>query len=652
MTIKQYTLSFLFLFLFGWVSAQEDSLILLNVGGDSISAAEFIRVYKKNLDLVKDESQKDIDSYLRMFTEYHLKLKEAKRLGLHEDPKYKREFDRYKKQLTKNYLADNEVTEALVKEAYERSKYDINASHVLVRLEESAKDTLKAYNEIQSLRKRLINEGFETLKEEVHNGSTVFVEDLGYFSVFKMVYDFETAAYNTAVGDVSSPFRTPFGYHVVKVHNKRPSRGTITAAHIMVANSKTDSIQKAEQRIHEIYKKLEQGENFESLAKQFSDDKSTARNGGKLSAFKSGQLSSVKFEDEAFALRSDGAYSKPFRTEYGWHIVKRLDLKPIESYEAVKSALETKVKRDNRSKLIDKAMVAKLNKQYDIQHIENGIDYFTSLLTDEFFNRGWKYPETAKTTEVLYTINDKPITFEEFGNYLVRAQRAYVNKKLNSERVIEQEFEKFYNSTILSYREENLENENEEFAHILKEYRDGLLLFDLMEKEIWNKAATDSIGLRNYFNAHKEDYSWEPRVDIVMATTTDKKSLKPVKKFLRKDMAISEISKRINTDNEQKVIFTKGIFSVDDERLPENFLAEVGLSDVYNQNEAFHIIDVKKVLPAGPKTFDEAKGMVINDYQQAIEKEWVNNLYKRFEVSVNSNVLEKVKSKLKTDTSN
>jgi peptidyl-prolyl cis-trans isomerase SurA len=395
----------LFLLVVQLTNAQDQDAVLLTVDGETIMVSEFLRVYNKNLDLVKNESQKDLDSYLKLFTEYQLKLKEAKRLKLDEDPKYQREFLSYKKQLTKNYLSENKVTEDLVKEAYGRNSFDINASHVLVRLDESVKDTTSVYDKISSLRKRVLNEGFDKVKADAHDGITIFVEDLGYFSAFKMVYDFESVAYNTPVGEVSEPFRTQFGYHVVKVNDKRPSRGTITAAHIMVGLNQKDSLLVPEERINEIYKKLSQGESFDALAKQFSDDKSSAKNGGTLSPFKSGQLSSVKFEDEAFGLLNDGEFSEPFLTDYGWHIVKRISLKPINSYDELKPTLEARVKRDSRSKLINQAMVEELKGRYNIGSNEEAKSYFESLITDDYFSRSWRLPDSFEKDEIIFSIN-------------------------------------------------------------------------------------------------------------------------------------------------------------------------------------------------------------------------------------------------------
>ncbi|WP_430467850.1 peptidylprolyl isomerase [Winogradskyella ouciana] len=627
--------------------SQEKDEVLLKVDGEPIMTSEFLRVYNKNLDLVKDESQKDVDGYLKLFTEYQLKLKEAKRLKLHEDANYQREFLRYKNQLTKNYLSENKVTEALVKEAYDRSNMDINASHVLVRLDENAKDTLNAYNEVLQLRERVLNEGFDAVKKDMHNGQTIFLEDLGYFSAFKMVYNFETAAFNTPKGEISMPFRTQFGYHVVKVNDKRPSRGTITAAHIMIALEQKDSLLNPEQRINDIYKKIQQGENFESLAKQFSDDKSSAKNGGKLTPFKSGQLSSTEFEDQAFALKNDGDISQPFKTEYGWHIVKRIELKPIQTFEELKPTLEARVKRDSRSKLINTAMVNELKKRYEISYNPEAKDYFESILSNDYFSRSWRLPEDFDKDKMVFTINDRPFTYNEFGRHLMSAQRTYGNKNVPFSVVVDKELDKFFERSILQYREDNLESENQDFANILKEYRDGLLLFDLMEKEVWNKASKDSVGLEAYYNKNKSKYQWNERVEVVMASSANEANAQKVLKMMKKGKSQEDINAELNTDSKKNIIFTKGTYDINDSKLPTSFEVKEGVSKIYDHNDAFHVFDVKAVLPAGNKSLEEAKGNVINDYQEQLEANWIDGLYKRFSVEVNEDVLQNVKSKIR-----
>jgi peptidyl-prolyl cis-trans isomerase SurA len=619
---------------------------LFTVDNESIKAKEFIRVYNKNLDLVKDESQKDIDGYLKLFVNYQLKVKEAKRLGLDKDATYLREFNNYKSQLIKNYLSDSKVTEELVQEAYKRMAYDVKASHILIRIDENEKDTLKVYNDLIELRNRVLNEGYEKVKAEVHNGNTVFAENLGYFSAFKMVYEFENAAFNTKVGEVSMPFRTRFGYHIVSVEDKRPSRGEVTVAHIMVANNTTDSLANPETRINEIYKKLNQGENFESLAKQFSDDKSSAANGGLLNAFSSGQLSSPEFEDVAFALIEPNSISKPIKTAYGWHIIKLISKKGLPAFEDIQPEIENKVKRDSRSTLINTSMVNDLKKKYKVTENKDAAKYFESILTSDFFKRTWVLPTDFDKDKTVFKIQDQTITYDDFGAYLLTQQKLYSGKTTPFSTLVEKELKAFQESKILKYQEDNLEFENEDFAAILGEYRDGLLLFDLMDKQVWNKAVTDTIGLQQFYDKNKSNYTWQDRVDVVIATAAKKSDISKVEEALKKGKTQEEISAMLNTEASQNVIFSKGLMETDNPSLPKDLELKKGVSKVYNYNDAFHVIIINDIMPKGNKSFEEAKGKVISDYQNSIEEQWLEVLNKQYKVNIDDKVLQKVKQQL------
>lgn len=627
-------------------SQKQTNEVLFTVDGDPVKSSEFVRVYNKNLDLVKDESQKDVDAYLDLFVNYQLKIKEAKRLGLDTIPKYIREFESYKKQLSKNYLSDSNVTDALIKEAYDRSTEEIKASHILVRLDESDKDTLTVYNQLMGYRERIKNEGFEKVKNEVNNGTTIFAEDLGWFSAFKMVYEFENAAYNTKVGEISKPFRTRFGYHIIMVDAKRPSRGEVTVEHIMISNNQKDSLLNPETRIYEIYKKINQGENFESLAKQFSDDKSSASNGGLLSPFSGGQLSSQEFETIAFSLTEPGQISQPFKTDYGWHIVKLISKKGVEPLDEIKGELENKVKRDARSSLINTALAEKLQQKYGVKVDPKDLEYFKTILNADFYNRAWTVPTTIQNDKPLIKIGKKTVTYGDFANYLLSSQKAYVGKTTSFSDIIDKEYSDFQESQILKYHEDNLEFENEDYAQILKEYRDGLLLFDLMEKEVWNAAVQDSAGLQNYYNNHKANYIWKDRVDVVVASAAKKNDIEKVKNLLEKGVSDEDISKEMNSEAEQKVIFTKGIMETDHQALPKDLELKEGVSKLYQYNDAYHVLMIHKIMPSENKTFEEARGKVISDYQNDIEEHWIDTLNKRYKVEINNKALKNVKNQI------
>ena len=628
-------------------SANKD--ILFKVDGEPVYVSEFLRVYNKNLDLVQDESQKDVDEYLSLFTNYKLKLKEAKALELQEKPTYIRELDSYKKQLAKSFITDAKVTDALVEEAYERISNDVKASHILIKIPENANpnDTLTAYNSILNLRNRALKEGFDKVRQEVHNGQTVYGEDLGYFSGFRMVYPFENAAFNTKVGDISQPFRTRFGYHIVYVQDKRKSRGERTVAHIMVVEKPGDSLaEKPEDRIQDIYKKLKQGEDFEALAKQFSDDTNSAPNGGMLAPFSGGQINSNEFESAAFGLNDIGEVSEPFKTQYGWHIVKLYGKKPIASFEEMKPELEQKVKRDERSKLIDEALYAKLKAKYNVPEKQPALTYFASILNADYFKSTWQLPKDFTADKPLVKIGNKQLTYKDFGDYLVSVQRNTA-AKTDFKTVVSKHYNEFLNTNLVTYQEDNLENENEEYAHVVAEYRDGLLLFDLMETTIWNTAKTDSLEIQDYYNSHKNKYLTPKRVDAVVASSKDQKTLKKVAKLLKKGMALQQIKALVNSNDKIDVIFTVDTMGVNHQALPKGFEFNEGISKIYNHNNAFVLVQVKEVFPETQKTLEEAKGLVISDYQAYKEEKWLKELAEKYKIVINQEALKNVKSQIK-----
>ena len=509
---------------FSGVALAQKNEVLFTVDNTSYYTDEFVRVYNKNLDLVKDESQKDIDNYLDLYLAYKLKVNKAYKLGLDKEPKYINELKSYRGQLSKNYLTDTKVTDQLVREAYDRSLKEIKASHILVLVDENAKpqDTLKAYQKIQSIRERILKgEDFGKLAQELSEDPSAKENkgDLGYFSVFRMVYPFENGAYTTKVGEVSKPVRTRFGYHLIKVNDIRNNRGEITVAHIMI-NKPQDASKTNESldKIKNIYQKLQQGEKFEDLANQFSDDKTSAQKGGALGKIASGNLNSVVFEEAAFSINNIEEYTAPVETEFGWHIIKLLEKHPVKPFEDVKSDLENRIKRDERSKRIAESMNSKLDKKY-----KPAVDYkllkkATDLISEEYYQQKFELPKnTDEFNKTAITIQKKHISGIEFLNYIQTQQNA-LQRVQPIEKLKEILVKDFISSNLNSYYDENLENEFLEFRYVMDEYKEGLLLFDLMEKEIWQRALTDTLGLEAFYQNNKGNYQWNERIDAVVAS--------------------------------------------------------------------------------------------------------------------------------------
>lgn len=621
--------------------------VLFTIDNTPYHTDEFIRVYQKNLDLVKDDSQKDLNNYLDLFVAYKLKIQKAHKLNLHLDTKFQKELNSYREQLAKKYLTDSKVTDELINEAIERSKFEVKCSHILIQFPNGdANDTIEALKKINDIKNQVkAGADFNKLASNLSEDPSARENqgNLGYFSVFRMIYPFETAAFNTPVGEVSDVVKTQFGYHIIYVHDKRPNRGEVTVAHIMLANFGDEKkYEENEDKINDIYQKLLQGEDFGSLAEQFSDDKTTAVRGGALDKFSSGDLASEEFENVAFSLK-DNEFSKPFKTAYGWHIAKLIQKHPAKPFEELKKDFTVKIERDDRSRLISESMNKKLRKKYKFKVDDANYRGIFTLVTDSVYYGTWKKPLSFNTYAGKFlTIENRTINGEQFLNYLEEQQR-YRDQTKPLAAWYSNQYQKFVDEQLNKYYESQLENEFEEFAHIMQEYKEGLLLFDLMEKEIWDRAKNDSIGLQKLFDANAHKYQWNTRYKVQIFSSLDKSVVEQAKKLLQQKIDIEGIKEQLNVDNKINIMVNEGLFEKDHQVFPEGYQYNLGLSEILEKNKYFFLVNLLEIVPQSPKSFDEAKGRVINEYQQLLESQWVDNLKGEFKVSVNNNVFEKVK---------
>tara|TARA_B100000925_G_scaffold68397_1_gene47100 strand:+ start:884 stop:2515 length:1632 start_codon:yes stop_codon:yes gene_type:complete len=488
-------------FLYSSSYAQLDNNILFKVNDSIVYVDEFNRVYSKNFELIDENNQKDFESYLELFINYKLKLAEAYEMGLHNDPKYKSELNKYVKQLQNTYLTDKETEEDLLKEAYERTKYELNVSHILIRIDENNNDTLDVYNKLNSLREPLLNLPFEEFKNRFQKDEDLIIENLGYFSAFKMIYKFENMSYKTQVGEVSRPFQTRFGFHILKVNDKRPSLGEITVGHIMTYKSKPDAFK----RISNILDSINSGISFEYLAKKYSDDKNSSFKGGRLNPFSSGQINSIPFENAAFGLENKNDISKPIETKYGWHIVKLYDKKSVQKFDEIKYQLLNKLKKSSRYSIISESFYDFLLSRYGLDYENSNLDYFVSILDSSYFKGEWSIPEFFDEEKTLIKVSNKRLKYLDFAVFLEDNQRK--SKPTSYVKLVSEQYSRFIKSNILEIYKNNLESENLDFKFIIREYREGLLLFNLMQDKIWTVRDSDSTKLKVYFEENKNKYS-------------------------------------------------------------------------------------------------------------------------------------------------
>ena len=654
MKIKHLFLALFIVLNFVTFAQKNTKEVLFTIGDKPYYTDEFKRVYNKNIDLVKDESQKDLTQYLELFIGYKLKVNKANDLGLQKNEKYTSELKGYRTQLSKNYFTDSKVTDALVNEGYNRSLKEVRASHILINCDENASpaDTLIAFNKAKEIREKAVKgEDFGKLAQEFSQDPSAKDNkgDLGYFSAFRMVYAFENAAFKTPKGNVSNPIRTRFGYHIIKVVDNRDHRGEVTVAHIMVMKPTVDSKEtqeKAESTINDIYKKFKDGEKFDALARLYSEDKASAPKGGVLNKFGSGQLSSMEFEDAAFSLTLENPVSKPIKSAFGWHIVQLIEKHLPKSMADSKTELEEKIGKDERSRLVTASLNDKLRKKYTIKKDAKAYANVQKVVTDDFYDSKWDLPTDLKPfAGNLVSIQDSNNSQESFLNYVKDQQKSGIKLKPVA-KLVDKLYKTFEDEKVNNYYNDNLEKEFPEFANVMDEYRDGLLLFDLMEKEIWEKSKTDTIGLKKFYDLNKDKYTWKTRLDMTVASSTKELVVKEAMKMLKANATADEIKAKLNTKDKIDVMSNKGVYEEGNDAIPKGTKMQTGVSDISKQGEYYFVSFVNKVVPAGNKTLEECKGKAINDYQQDLESNWVSNLKKDYSVKVNQDVFEKIKKEI------
>lgn len=632
-------------------SQATEKTVLLTIDSEPVYLDEFLRVYYKNLDMVQDESQKSKEAYLDLFVNYKLKVKEAFEQGLHKQTTFIKELESYKTQLAENYLYEQEITEELILEGYERLQEEINANHILIRVtpESRAKDTLIAYNKIKDLLKRARSgEDFVELAKKYSEEPNANERggSLGYFKGFGMVYPFESAAYNTPVGQVSDIVKTQYGYHILKVNDRRAVPAEVTVAHIMISTNEGVNDEEAKKRVEDILQRVNQGEDFGDLARQFSEDPGSRTNGGKLSRFGSGRLNAPQFEQAAFEIETPGEISAPVKTDFGWHIIQLIERHPLEPFEELKNNLLSRIKTSDRSKVVVASVNERIKEKYNFEVIENPLPFFNTFVTDSILKRKWVNPgEHPSLSKTAFRIGEINYTFAEFAEFVEKRQkRAGIYSALDI--FVKEYYLEFENEKLDEFFKISLKNENEEYANLVSEYRNGLLIYDLMQKNIWEPSKTDTLGLEKFFEANKESYKWNTRVDGQIASTADKKIASEIRKMLRNNQTEEAIKKQFNTEEIVNVIFSNGIFEIENSVLPANFKEKKGISKVYdissdsNTNTSQYIVvNVKDVIAPSTKSLDEIRGRVMSFYQIYLEKKWMEELNKKFKVVVNKNAI-------------
>ncbi|MEM9050994.1 MAG: peptidylprolyl isomerase [Bacteroidota bacterium] len=620
--------------------------VLMTIDDRKITRAEFEAIYKKNN---RDSliTKEDLDEYVELFINFKLKVMEAEEMGMDTVARFKRELKGYRDQLARPYLVDKAVTDSLVKEAYNRMQSDVSAAHILIKLPPSPSpaDTLEAYNKILEIKTKVEADpstfGELAVAESEDPSAKTNNGELGYFTSLQMVYPFETAVYNSEVGDITGPVRTRFGYHLVKVNDKRPARGQIRVAHIMIKSEESDPDDvkaSLKQRADEVYQRLQAGEDFAELAKKFSDDRTSATKGGELPPFGAGKMVE-EFEEASFALAEVGQISEPVKSPYGWHVIKLVEKIEMKSFDDYEKELKNKISRDSRSDITKDSFINKRKKEYNYQDYRKRLKPFYQAIDTSYFSANWEVPADLKVSDkVLFELNGMNYTQAQFGEFLISRMRSS-RTEVNTQILVNESFDNWVNSEIMSYEDSILEEKYIEFRALMQEYRDGILLFDLTDQKVWSKAVEDSIGLESFYNENQDEFMWDERAGYDIYTVEDEKTATKVQKMLKKGKNQDDIRNALNEDSALKVRVSSGLEQKDQEPILGMIAWQVGVSDVVNDEGQIKVVHIKEIRQPEPKAFDDARGLITAAYQNYLEDEWISSLRGKHQISVNKDVL-------------
>lgn len=650
--------------------AQTDNSVVMEIAGEKITKSEFLKMYNRNNHTPGNIDKKDLDAYLDLFINYKLKLLQARELGLDTLQSYLEEVDKYRQQLIVPYLNDAQVTQSLIEEAYERTKTFIRASHILISLPENANptDTLNAYNQAMNIReKALKGEDFSVLaklysddpsakdkKEQNYKGNG---GDLGYFTSMTMIYPFENTCYSMNVGEVSTPIKTRFGYHIIKLVDKIPAFfSTVDLSHILVGFD-SRSEQESEKIINEVYAKLQEGNvSFDSLVRVYSDDKSSASTGGVLKNQKVNtipanyvlQLSKLK----------EGEISAPFKTPFGWHIIKPISYKEIPSLEKQRSVIENRISKDERSFKSLESFADKSMQEYGFVEDKEGLKEIEKILTDSVFSATWTIPADFANNSELFRIGDFSFTVYDLAKEIEKHQRTQPAEYLPYY------LEKLYNTVVLeqvvNYADSKLEDKYPEIKSEIKEFSDGVLIFSITDQMVWNKSLIDTLGLQKYFAENQQKYNWNKRASVTLWNIDADKSEtskveKILKKAVRKGWTNAEVKEKlsrklkIKEDVDKKIVFKWGKYEKGDNKIVDDLFwsdttQEKGTVKLYeNKGKKIMFLILDSWLDVEPKNLDECRGLVTSDYQSYLEKQWIESLRTKYQYKVYQDVYNTIK---------
>lgn len=614
---------------------------LMTINGKGVPLSEFEYLYHKNNS--QQLTPQSIDEYLEMFVTYKQKVADAENEGIDNTEAFKNEFDGYRKELAEPYLRNKAMEDSIIHSVYSHLLEDVDVSHVMVASKGPGIDPAAQKHMLDSLRTAIINGAdFAAVakKNSIDRAAQNNGGHMGWIPVGRLPYTFEDAAYQTPVGQISPVIETPFGFHIVRVEGRRPARGQVLVEHILKLTQGLDEEAAAKKKaeIDSIYNVVKGGADFEEVAKKESEDPGSQRNGGKMNWFGAGQMV-PEFEEASFTLKN-GEISEPFKTAYGYHIVKRLDWKPVDSFETMEPMIKNLVQRDERAQMPRKRKIAELRGKFKVRENAEAIN----CVKEEILKNGAldsALTEKYLTSNVtLATVGKTPILLSEVVSEIGSPLAGSAEQQAAQ---FEERISRAIDNVVTENERQDLAKNNADYRNLLNEYRDGMLLFEVSDRKVWTKAKQDKEGLEKYFETHRDKYKWDkPRFKSYVVFATSDSLMQLAQNYLNSnnipnDSLANSLRKEFGKDVKiEKVIAAQGENNITD------YLGFGAEKPEPKGKWAFYFPYRGKVLEA-PEEAADVRGAVTGDYQSELEAAWVAQLKQKYPAKINKKVFKKAK---------
>ncbi len=650
--MKLLIIAFTF-FLAGSAICQNNDPVLFTVADNKVHLSEFRYIYEKNNAADADYSKESLEEYLELYKKFKLKVKRARDIGLDTVRVLQEELEGYRKQLAKSYLKDKEISERLVSEVLQRMKEDIELKHIFVaaELKTSEEKKSRAKQKIYTIYDKLVTnngEGFDDMAKTLSEDKLSAIKggNLGYYTspLPSGFYEFENTMYDTPIGSFSKPIRSKMGYHIIKVTNRRPARGEMEIAHILI-RKKNRSVNDAKIRIDSIYKLLNDGRNFENMAAKFSEDIKSKSNGGYIGFFAINQFE-ASFEDAAFALTKNNEYSSPVETNLGYHIIKRISKRDNSDEDRLRKRIQARINNNERFEIAELKMIENVKTNAGFKEDRLVLKRMSTALDESFYSYKWSPPEYDPSL-ILFELDGESSSLNDFAIYCKEnvRERLKFNKSTNLDEAVDELYNAFVKEKVMKYEEEHLEMKYPDFRSLMREYREGILLFEITKQEVWDKASTDTVGLRKFFNEGSTTYEWPERVAVIQYNIdSDDNGAIAVYSYAQKKSHDKVIEKYSKSD-QVKISFEEMIVDKNSDLIKNMELKPNGVTSLTTKPKPAHFLAFKELVPPKKKTLKEARGYVIADYQDYLEKQWIESLKNIYPVKVDKKVLSSITKK-------